>query len=78
MQCAVRGGLGQQSPTGDNRLGVLGVINLDLWNGLVRGSKEINNSAPGTFTLNAWRNATDRLDPNAIQDIVVVCRYTVA
>jgi len=52
-------------------------LTLDLWNGLVRGSKDLNN-APGAFTLNAWRNNGEHLDPNAIQDIVIVCRYTVS
>jgi hypothetical protein len=53
-------------------------LNLDTWNGLVRGTKELNNS-PGAFTLNAWRiigqSPPKPLNPNAIQDIVVVCRY---
>src|SRR4029078_3578239 len=52
-------------------------LTLDLWNGLVRDSKDLNN-APGAFTLNAWRNNGEHLDPNAIQDIVIVCRYTVS
>ncbi|HKG47851.1 MAG TPA: hypothetical protein VKB02_14035, partial [Pyrinomonadaceae bacterium] len=53
-------------------------LGLEPWNDLIRGSKDFNNNAPGTFTLNAWLNATERIDPNAIQDIVVVCRYTVS
>ena len=53
-------------------------LSLIPWNELMRGSKRFDNQLPGTFTLNAWRNAGDHLDPNAIQDIVVVCRYTVS
>lgn len=53
------------------------ILQLMLWNGLLRTSKDFNNPPPpGAFTLNAWLNASDRLDPNAIQDILVVCRYT--
>jgi hypothetical protein len=33
---------------------------------------------PGAFTLNAWLNSGQHLDPNAIQDVIVVCRYSVA
>jgi hypothetical protein len=57
------------------------LLTLDLWNGLVRGSKVFPTS-PGAFTLNAWRIDSSQnppevhLDPNAIQDMVIVCRYT--
>ncbi len=50
---------------------------LSLWNSLMRGTNEINHG-PGTFTLNAWRNVSDHLEPNAIQDIIIVCRYMVS
>lgn len=53
------------------------VVDLDPWHELFRGSKTFNHS-PGPFTMNAWRNAEDQLNPNAIQDIVIVCRYTCA
>jgi hypothetical protein len=48
------------------------------WNGLIRGTKENLNNLPGAFTLNAWLNSGQHLDPNAIQDVIVVCRYSVA
>lgn len=48
---------------------------LVLWNGLLRTSKDFNNP-PDVFTLNAWVNTDTPLDPKAIQDILVVCRYT--
>jgi len=50
---------------------------LSNWNEMVRGTKNLNND-PGPFTLNAWRNVQDHVDPSAIQDIIVVCRYTVS
>jgi hypothetical protein len=53
------------------------ILPLALWNGLLRTSKDFNNpNPPGAFTLNAWLNTGRRLDPNAIQDILFVCRYT--
>lgn len=49
------------------------------WNGLLRAAKSPAGS-PGEWTLTAWRDmgggAHERLDPNAIQDIMVVCHYT--
>ncbi|HET9788469.1 MAG TPA: hypothetical protein VFP47_15135, partial [Pyrinomonadaceae bacterium] len=57
------------------------LLTLDSWNGLVRGTKVFTTS-PGAFTLNAWRIDSSQnppevhLDPNAIQDMVIVCRYT--
>ena len=53
-------------------------LNLEEWRGLVRGSKNFNNQ-PGAFTLNAWRNVDSKdvpVEANAIQDILIVCRYT--
>ncbi len=52
---------------------------LDEWNGLVRGAKSFTNNPPGAFTLNAWRHVGDedvKVEADAIQDILVVCRYT--
>ena len=51
---------------------------LSMWNEMVRGTKLNLNNDPGPFTLNAWRNVQDHVDPSAIQDIIVVCRYTVS
>jgi hypothetical protein len=50
---------------------------LDTWSNLIRGSKVFDN-APGTFTMNAWLNDDDHLNPDAIQDIMIVCRYLVS
>ncbi len=52
---------------------------LQSWNGLVRGTKTIN-GLPGAFTLNAWRQINQHDEPleaDAIQDILVACRYTI-
>jgi hypothetical protein len=49
---------------------------LDPWNNLIHGSKTFNNVDPGAFTMNAWLNDHDHLNPDAIQDIMIVCRYT--
>ncbi|PWB49644.1 MAG: hypothetical protein C3F06_13815 [Candidatus Methanoperedenaceae archaeon] len=49
-----------------------------LWNGLLRTSMVFTNLELGAFTpftLGAWVN-DGHIDPNAIQDIFVVCRYT--
>ncbi len=51
------------------------ILPLELWNGLLHASRNFS-SPPGAFTLNAWRNTDESLEPNAIQDILVVCRYT--
>jgi hypothetical protein len=51
-------------------------VALDPWNNLIHGSKTFNNVDPGTFTMNAWLNDHDHLNPDAIQDIMIVCRYT--
>ena len=51
---------------------------LSSWNGLVRGAKSFSN-VPGAFTLSAWRHVGNDdvpVEANAIQDILVVCRYT--
>jgi len=50
-------------------------LGLDTWNNLIRGSKTFNNVDPGTFTMNAWLNDHDHLNPDAIQDIMIICRY---
>jgi Tc toxin complex TcA C-terminal TcB-binding domain/Neuraminidase-like domain len=53
-------------------------LSLADWNGLLRGEKAFTfNNAPGNWTLNGWLNAGERLDPNAIEDIVVVCHYAI-
>jgi hypothetical protein len=54
-------------------------LKLDEWNGLVRGATSFSNE-PGAFTLNAWRHVDNKdvpVEANAIQDILVVCRYTI-
>jgi hypothetical protein len=49
------------------------------WNELLR-TAESPGGSPGNWTLTAWLDTGDgvakRLDPDAIQDILAVCRYT--
>jgi hypothetical protein len=53
-------------------------LTLVPWNGLLR-AEESPSGLPGSWTLTAWLEPVagthTRVDPNAIQDIVVVCRY---
>lgn len=52
---------------------------LSAWNGLLR-TAESSGGSLGNWTLTAWLDAgggvKQRLEPNAIQDILLVCRYT--
>ncbi len=54
-------------------------VSLAPWNGLLRAEKSPAGLA-GAWTLTAWLDpgggAHERLDPNAVQDILVVCYYT--
>ncbi len=52
-------------------------VPLALWNGLLRG--EASGGLPDDWTLTGWLDASgehERIDPGAIQDILVVCHYT--
>lgn len=53
------------------------LLSLAVWNGVLRGEKTFN-SVPGDWTLNGWLNAGDQLNPDAIEDIVVVCHYIIS
>jgi Tc toxin complex TcA C-terminal TcB-binding domain/Neuraminidase-like domain/Salmonella virulence plasmid 28.1kDa A protein/Putative peptidoglycan binding domain len=53
---------------------------LQPWNDLVRGPKTLNNQ-PGSFTMQAWRHVDNKdvkVEADGIQDILVVCHYTVS
>ena len=54
-------------------------LTLSTWNELLR-TAESPGGSPGDWTLTAWLDAgggvTQHLDPNAIQDMLLVCRYT--
>lgn len=71
MKIALAAGSTAPGPGGET-------LPLSNWNGLVRGTKTNLNNNPGLFTLNAWLNSGAQVDPNAIQDIIVVCSYTVS
>lgn len=51
------------------------LLTLTSWNGLLRAEKTFSQS-PGNWTINAWLD-NGGLDPNAIEDFVLVCQYTV-
>lgn len=49
------------------------------WNGLLRAVKAPNGDLAGklgNWILTAWRGTDDRIDPNAIEDILVICHYS--
>ncbi|HYU30576.1 MAG TPA: neuraminidase-like domain-containing protein [Thermoanaerobaculia bacterium] len=59
------------------------LLTLAPWNGLLRTSRDYaDGPPPGPWTLNAWLPGDDeetvRLDPEALQDLVVIVRYSVA
>ncbi len=63
---------------GDNTL----LLTLAPWNGLLRAARDLNDESPGPFTLNAWlpgegEGETARLDPEALQDLILIVRYAV-
>jgi hypothetical protein len=51
-------------------------LTLSGWNDLLHGDKEFNQGL-GHWTMNAWLNNGDRLDSEAIENILFVCRYSV-
>jgi hypothetical protein len=65
-----------QLTPGDTASGEL--LPVQPWNELVRGTKIFTNQPPpGAFTLNAWRQNDLPIEASDIQDILVVCHYTV-
>jgi hypothetical protein len=59
-------------------------LNLSVWNGLLQGRRaNLSWTAPirpeeGEWTLTLALNLTEALDPNALEDIFVVCRYGIS
>lgn len=54
-------------------------LGLAPWNGLLRAEKTFD-QLPGNWTINAWLDdggGPSRLDPNAIEELVLLCQYTV-
>jgi hypothetical protein len=60
------------------------LLGLADWNGLLQGRRSnLSWPAPfrpeeGEWTLTVLRNTAERLDPNALDDIFVVCHYTIS
>lgn len=56
------------------------LLSLSTWNGLLRADKEFN-AQPGNWTINAWLDddgTATRFAPDALEDLLLVCHYTVA
>ena len=53
------------------------ILSLAPWNGLLRGKMALPGET-GNWTINAWLNAGERLNEEALEDIVIVCHYSVA
>ncbi len=57
------------------------LLKLVAWNGMLRAEKEFN-QGPGNWALNAWLDMDNddgpkHLDPNAIEEMLVVLRYSI-
>jgi hypothetical protein len=66
---------GTAAPTSDTAQPA-DLLPLATWNGLLRTAKGFNHP-PGTFTLNAWRDGGARLDPAALENLVLLCHYAI-
>jgi hypothetical protein len=52
------------------------ILAVFAWRGTLRAGKAFD-EPPGTWTLNAWLDDGDRLDPGAVDDLIVICSYSV-
>jgi hypothetical protein len=51
-------------------------LSLTSWNGVLRGQKAFSGE-PGVWTFASWLDGrAGRIDPQAVGDMVVICRYT--
>jgi hypothetical protein len=55
-----------------------GLLKLSRWHGMLRSGQAPFEDPPGTWTLNASLDGGGRLDPAALEDMILVCHYTVA
>jgi Tc toxin complex TcA C-terminal TcB-binding domain len=62
------------TPTSAQPQDILAVI---PWQGMLRAGKTFDDP-PGTWTLNAWLNDGGRLDAAAIEELIIICSYSVA
>jgi hypothetical protein len=53
------------------------ILPLASWNGMFRSEKSFA-KLPGNWTINAWLGEGDRIDPKALEDIVLVCHYSIS
>lgn len=52
------------------------ILPLNPCNGLLRAEALVTGQ-PGNWTINAWPNTGERLDADALEDVLVVCHYSV-
>lgn len=50
------------------------IVTLEGWHDLLRGTTAVT-GAPGPWTVTAWLGAGERFAPEAIEDLVLVCRF---
>lgn len=70
---------GDTAPTSTNHQPA-DLLSLSNWNGLLRADQEFN-AQPGNWTINAWLDddgTATRFAPDALEDLLLVCHYTVA
>lgn len=53
------------------------LLPLAPWNGMLRSEKPFADP-PGSWTINAWLNDEDQLDAKALEDVLLVCHYSIA
>jgi hypothetical protein len=46
------------------------------WAGLLRAARTFDDP-PGVWTMNAWLEGGERLDPAALEDFIIICHYAV-
>jgi hypothetical protein len=68
---------GENAPTSDDPRVDDYILPLALWNGVLRTEKSPVGQ-PGTVTMNAWIYGGARFEAAAMEDILIICHYTVA
>jgi hypothetical protein len=68
--------VGESAPDASNAQ-LEDIFSLKPWNELKSGEMSVNDS-PGNWTINGWLNNGDRIHKDALEDVVIVCHYTVS
>jgi hypothetical protein len=64
------------TPTGAEPADPEDILAVTPWHGALRAGKAFSDP-PGTWTLNAWLDDGEHLDPAAVEDLLVICSYSV-